>query len=82
MQHEEYPDALPGARSPVADAIGRFDPALVDIEPAVVLVLVGWAAWACSGSRAPGVAAAVALALTGAAPLVANACGELRGLRS
>ncbi len=77
MQHQEYPVLLPALEALSADAIGRYDLALIDIEPGVVLVALGWGVWAALRLAIPGVAAAaVALALTGAAPLVANAAAN------
>ena len=74
MQHQEYPILLPALEALTATAVGRFDPALIDIGPAIVLVAFGWAAWALLRLviRGPA-AAAVALALTGSTPLIANA---------
>ena len=73
MQNQQYPILLPALEAMSASATGRFDPSLIDIEPAVVLVAFGWAAWAILRLVvAPAVAAAVALALTGSAPLIEN----------
>lgn len=74
MQHQEYPILLPALEALTARALGRFDPALIDIAAAAVLVAFGWAAWALLRLviRGPA-AAAVALALTGWTPLIANA---------
>ena len=46
MQHQEYPILLPALEALTASALGRFDQALIDIGPAIVLVAFGWAAWA------------------------------------
>jgi hypothetical protein len=73
MQHQEYPIVLPALEALSADAIGRFDPSLIDIEPAAVLIAFGWGAWAVLRLVVTrGLAAAVALALTGSAPLMDN----------
>jgi hypothetical protein len=74
MQHPEYPVLLPTLEALASSAIGRFDPALADVEAAVALVAFGWATWAILRVVImPAIAAAVALALTGSGPLIANA---------
>lgn len=74
MQHQEYPVLLPALEALSAEALGRFDPVLIDVEPAVVLVAFGWAAWGMLRLVThPALAAGAALALTGSAPLAANA---------
>ena len=73
-QHQEYPVLFPALEALSAGAIDRFDPLLIDIEAAVVLVAFGWGAWAILRTVVPPVvAAAVALGLTASAPLIANA---------
>ena len=73
MQHEEYPVLFPGLEALSSAAIGRFDPRLVDIESAAVLAAFGWGAWAVLRLvMIPAAAAAVALWLTGSAPLIDN----------
>ena len=73
MQNQQYPILLPALEAMSASATRHFDPSLIDIEPAAVLVAFGWAAWAILRlAVTPAVAAAVALALTGSAPLIEN----------
>jgi hypothetical protein len=73
MQHEEYPVLFPALEALSSGAIGRFDPRLVDIEAAAVLVSFGWAAWALLRLVVvPAAAAAVALWLTGSTALIEN----------
>jgi Dolichyl-phosphate-mannose-protein mannosyltransferase len=73
MQHPEYPVLLPTLEALASSAIGRFDPSLADVEASVALVAFGWGAWAILRVVVmPAIAAAVALALTGSAPLIAN----------
>lgn len=73
MQHEEYPVLFPALGALSSGAIGRFDPRLVDIEAAAVLVSFGWAAWALLRLVVvPAAAAAVALWLTGSTALIEN----------
>ena len=73
MQHQEYPVLFPTIEALSAGAIDRFDPRLIDIEPAVVLVAFGWAAWAVLRVVVePAIAAAVAFALTGTTSLIEN----------
>lgn len=73
MQHQEYPVLLPSLEALSADAIGRFDRTLIDIESAAVLVAFGWGAWALLRLVvAPWLAAGVALGLTGSAQLIEN----------
>ena len=77
MQNQQYPVLLPALEALSAGAFGRFDPTLIDIEPAAVLVAFGWGAWAILRLVVfPAVAAAVSLALTGAAPLIANSAAN------
>ncbi len=77
MQHEEYPILMPSLEALSAHAIGRFDPSLIDIEPAAVLIAFGWGVWAVLRLVvSPGLAALVALALTGSAPLIDNGSGN------
>lgn len=74
MQHQEYPILFPAIEALSAGAIDRFDPRLIDIEAAVVVVAFGWGAWAILRAVVPpALAAAVALGLTASAPLIANA---------
>ena len=74
MQHQEYPVLLPALEALSAEALGRFDPVLIDVEPAVVLVAFGWAVWGLLRLVThPALAAVAALALTGSAPLATNA---------
>jgi hypothetical protein len=74
MQHQEYPVLFPAIEALSAGAIDRFDPRLIDIEAAVVLVAFGWGAWAILRTVVPpAVAAAAALGLTASAPLITNA---------
>ena len=71
MQQQAYPVLLPAIEALSAGAIGRFDPYLIDIEAAVVLVAFGWGAWAILRAVVPpAIAAAVALALTASLPLI------------
>ena len=42
---------LPALEALSAEALGRFDPTLIDIQAAVVLVAFGWAAWATPPPR-------------------------------
>jgi hypothetical protein len=73
MQHPEYPVLLPTLEALASGAIGRFDASFADVESSVALVAFGWGAWAVLRVFVvPAVAAAVALALTGSAPLIAN----------
>ena len=73
MQHPEYPILLPALEALSAGAIDRYDPALIDVGPAAVLVAFGWGAWAILRLVvAPAVAAAVALALTASPELIDN----------
>jgi hypothetical protein len=73
MLHQEYPILLPSLEALSADAVGRFDPVLADIEAAFLLAAFGWAAWAFLRLVVfPAVAAAVAVALLGGTPLIAN----------
>jgi hypothetical protein len=73
MQHQEYPVLFPALEALSASAVGRFDPALIDIESAAVLVAFGWGAWALLRLVVtPAVAGPMALALTGSAPLIEN----------
>ena len=74
MQHQEYPVLLPALEALSAESLGRFDPALIDVQAALVLVAFGWAAWALLRLVAPpALAAGASLALTGSAPLATNA---------
>ena len=73
VQHPEYPVLLPALEALSAEAIGRFDATLIDIEPAIALVAFGLAAWAMLRlAVTPFIAASVALVLTGSAPLIVN----------
>jgi hypothetical protein len=77
MQHPEYPVLLPALEALASGAIDRFDPSFADIEGSVAVVAFGWAAWAILRVVvAPVLAAAVAVALTGSAPLIANAVAD------
>ena len=68
------PIFLPALDALSAEALGRFDPRLIDVEAAVVLVAFGAAVWALLRLVVPpAAAAAVAFALTGSAPLAVNA---------
>lgn len=74
MQHQEYPVLLPALEALSAEALGRFDSTLIDVQAAVVVAAFGLAAWALLRLAVyPAVAACAALALTGSAPLAANA---------
>ena len=71
MQHQEYPVLFPALEALSAGAIDRFDPRLIDIEAAVVLVAFGWGLWAILRAVVPpAIGAAVALALTASWPLI------------
>jgi hypothetical protein len=73
MQHQEYPVLLPSLEALSADALGRFDPALIDVESGALLVAFGWGAWALLRLVvAPWLAAGLALAMTGSVPLIDN----------
>jgi len=77
MQHQEYPVLLPSLEALSADAIGRFDRTLIDIESAAVLIGFGWGAWALLRVVvAPWLAAGMALGLTGSAQLIDNGAGS------
>lgn len=77
MQHQEYPVLLPSLQALSADAVDRFDRALIDIETGAVLVSFGWGAWAILRLVvAPWLSAGVALALTGSVPLIDNGSGN------
>ena len=74
MQHQEYPVLLPALEALSAEALGRFDPTLIDVQAAVVVVAFGWAGWGLLRLVVhPALAAGAALALAGSAPLAANA---------
>jgi hypothetical protein len=74
MLHQEYPIFLPSLEALSADALRRFDPVLIDVQAAVVLVAFGWATWALLRLVVlPTIAAAVAVALLGGTPLIGNA---------
>jgi len=74
LQHLEYPVLMPSLEALSAEALGRFDPNLIDIEASIVLVAYGLAIWGVLRLLIPrGAAAAVALGLTGSAPLTVNA---------
>lgn len=76
MQHQEYPVLVPSLEALSADAIGRFDRTLIDIEAAAVLIAFGWGAWALLRLVvAPWLAAGVALGLTGSGQLIDNGAG-------
>jgi hypothetical protein len=73
MQHQEYPVLLPSLEALSADAIGRFDRNLIDIESAAVLLGFAWGAWGVLRLVvAPWLAAWVALGLTGSLQLIDN----------
>ena len=73
MQHQEYPVLLPSLEALSADAVGRFDRGLIDIESGALLVSFGWGAWALLRLVVtPWLAAGVALALTGSVHLIDN----------
>ena len=77
MQHQEYPVLLPSLQALSADALGRFDGTLIDIESGALLVAFGWGAWAVLRLVvAPWLAAGVALALTGSVQLIENGAGN------
>ena len=77
MQHQEYPVLLPSLQALSADALGRFDQTLIDIESGALLVAFGWGAWALLRLVvAPWLAAGVALALTGSVQLIENGAGN------
>ena len=73
MQHQEYPVLLPSLEALSADAVGRFDRALIDIESGALLVSFGWGAWALLRLVVtPALAAGVALGLAGSVRLIEN----------
>ncbi len=73
MQHQEYPVLLPSLEALSADAVGRFDRALIDIESGALLVSFGWGAWALLRLVVtPALAAGVALGLAGSMRLIEN----------
>jgi hypothetical protein len=77
MQHQEYPVLLPSLQALSADALGRFDQTLIDIESGALLVAFGWGAWALLRLVvAPWFAAGAALALTGSVQLIENGAGN------
>ncbi len=77
VQHQEYPVLLPSLQALSADALGRFDATLIDVESGALLVAFGWGAWALLRLVvAPWLAAGVALALTGSVQLIGNGAGN------
>jgi hypothetical protein len=71
--HPEYPILHPTLEAMSAHALGRFDPLLIDVMPALLLVSAAVAVWAVLRTVAPPwLAAAVALGVVGAPPLVTN----------
>ena len=77
MQHQEYPVLLPSLEALSADAVGRFDRALIDIESGALLLSFGWGAWALLRLVVrPWLSAGVALALTGSVHLIDNGSGN------
>ena len=73
MQHQEYPVLLPSLDALSAEALGRFDPALIDVESGALLVAFGWGAWGLLRLVvAPWLAAGLALAMTGSVHLIDN----------
>jgi hypothetical protein len=77
MQHQEYPVLLPSLEALSADALGRFDRELIDIESGALLISFGWGAWAVLRLvTAPWLAAGVALGLTGSLRLIDNGSGN------
>jgi hypothetical protein len=76
-QHQEYPVLLPSLEALSADALGRFDRELIDIESGALLVSFGWGAWGLLRLVvAPWLAAGVALGLTGSLHLIDNGSGN------
>ena len=79
MQHQEYPVLFPALEALSSDALGRYDPTLLDIESAALLLSFGWGAWAILRVVVtPPLAVAAAFALTGSARLITNVGAELR----
>ena len=72
--HQEYPVLHPALAAVSSSAIGRFDPRLVDVVSAIVLVSFGLAVWAVLRTLMPRWAgASVGLAAIGTWPVVVNA---------
>ena len=73
MQHQEYPGPVPGARGTVGERHRSLRPETDRHRAGGRLVAFGWGAWAVLRLMImPAVAAAVALGLTGSAPLIEN----------
>ena len=76
-QHQEYPILLPALEALSANTLGRFDPRLIDVEAAAVLVSFGWGSWALLRLVVPpAISAVAAFALTASAPLAPNAAAN------
>ena len=77
MNHPEYPVLLPSLEALSAEAVGRFDPYLIDVEAAAVVVAFGLAVWGILRLVVPpAVAAGMGVALSGSAPLIENAAAN------
>ena len=64
---------MPSLEALSADAVGRFDRALIDIESGALLVSFGWGAWALLRLVVtPALSAGVALGLAGSMRLIEN----------
>jgi hypothetical protein len=75
--HPEYPILYPTLEAMSAHAIGRFDPLLIDVMPALLLLSAAVATWAVLRTVVPPwLAAAVALGVVGAPALVTNLQGN------
>jgi hypothetical protein len=72
-QHPEYPILLPALEALSMHALGRFDVALIDVGPAVLLLSFGVGLWALLRFVIqPWLAAATALVVMGSPPVVEN----------
>jgi hypothetical protein len=75
--HPEYPILFPTLEALFAQAIGRFDPTLILVLPALMLVFVALALWAVLRTVIPpALAAASAVALLGTPGIVDNFRGN------
>ena len=73
MHHPEYPVLLPSLETLSAQALGRFDPNLIDLQGAAILASFGLAVWGLLRLVVPPAgAAAVGVGLTGSTPLMWN----------
>ncbi len=71
--HPEYPVLFPVLQALASGALGRFDPTLIHVVPAVVPLIVGLAAWGMLRTVVPPVLAALSsLGVAWAGPVVAN----------